>query len=50
MKCVLEGTLLAYGKTRVWSLAQEKKANQVLARGIRRCLGVDRYNMWEFGY
>ena len=22
----------------------------VLARGIRRCLGLDRYNMWEHGY
>ena len=50
MRCVLEGTLLACGKTRVWSLAQERKANQVLARGIRRCLGLDRHNMREFGY
>ena len=50
MRCVLEGTLLACGKSRVWSLAQEKKANQVLARGIRRSLGLDRFNMREFGY
>ena len=50
MRCVLEGTLLACRKTRVWSLAQERKANQVLARGIRRCLGLDRFNMREFGY
>ena len=50
MRCVLEGTLLACCKTRVWSLAQERKANQVLARGIRRCLGLDRFNMREFGY
>ena len=42
MRAVVEGTLLACGKSRVWSLAQERKANQVMARGIRRCLGVDR--------
>ncbi|CAE7493888.1 unnamed protein product [Symbiodinium sp. CCMP2592] len=50
MRAVVEGTLLACGKSRVWSLAQERKANQVMARGIRRCLGVDRYNMREYGY
>ena len=50
MRCVLEGTLLACGKSRVWSLAQGKKANQVLARGIRRSLGLDRFNVREFGY
>ena len=50
MRCVLEGTLLACSKSRVWSLAQERKANQVLARGIRRCLGLDRYNMRQFSY
>ena len=50
MRCVLEGTLLACCKTRVWSLMQERKANQVLARGVRRCLGLDRFNMRDFGY
>ncbi|CAE7713008.1 unnamed protein product [Symbiodinium sp. CCMP2592] len=50
MRAVVEGTLMACGKSRVWSLAQERKANQVMARGIRRCLGVDRYNMREYGY
>ena len=50
MRCVLEGTLLACSKSRVWSRAQERKANQVLARGIRRCLGLDRYNMRQFSY
>jgi ribonuclease HI len=50
MRCVLEGTLLACGKSRVWSRAQERKANQVLARGIRRALGLDVFNMSEHGY
>ena len=50
MRCVVEGTLLACCKTRVWSLVQERKASQVMARGIRRCLGLDRYNMREHGY
>ena len=50
MRAVVEGTLLACGKTRVWSSVQERKANQVLARGIRRCLGLDVFNMREFGY
>ena len=36
MRCVLEDTLLACCKTRVWSLAQERKANQVLACGCER--------------
>ena len=50
MRSVVEGTLLACGKTRVWSQAQERKANQVMARGIRRCLGLDKLNMREFSY
>ena len=50
MKCVLEGTLLACGKTRVWNLVQERKANQVLSRGVRRALGLDVFNMSEHGY
>ena len=50
MRAVLEGTLLACGKTRVWNQAHERKANQVLARGIRRCLGLDVFNMSENNY
>ena len=50
MKTVLEGTLLACGKTRVWTKVQERKAQQVFSRGIRRALGVDRLNMREFNY
>ena len=50
MRAVLEGTVLACGKTRVWNKVQELKAQQVLSRGIRRALGVDRHNMREFGY
>ena len=50
MRTVLEGTLLACGKTRVWNQAHERKANQVLARGIRRCLGLDVFNMSENNY
>ena len=50
MRTVLEGTLLACGKTRTWSKAQERKAQQVLSRGIRRALGVDRMSMWQHGY
>ena len=50
MRCVVEGTLLSCSKTRVWSLVQERKANQVISRGIRRCLGLDRFNMRQYGY
>ena len=50
MRTVLEGTLLAGGKTRTWSKAQERKAQQVLSRGIRIALGVDRMSMWQHGY
>lgn len=50
MRSVLEGTLLACGKTRVWSKVQERKAQQVLSRGIRRALGVDRLNMRQHSY
>ena len=50
MRTVVEGALLACGKTRVWSKVQEKKAQQVLSRGIRRALGVDRMSMWQHGY
>ena len=50
MKTVLEGTLLACGKTRVWSKVQERKAQQVFSRGIRRAVGVDRLSMRDFGY
>ena len=35
---------------RVWNQAQERKANQVLARGIRRCLGLDVFNVSENNY
>ena len=50
MKTVFEGTLLACGKTRVWSTVQERKAQQVFSRGIRRALGVDRLNTRQHGY
>ena len=50
VRAVLEGTLLACGKSRVWNLAQERKANQVLSRGVRRCLGLDIFNMSERRY
>ena len=50
MRTVLEGTLLAGGKTRTWSKAQERKAQQVLSSGIRIALGVDRMSMWQHGY
>ena len=39
MRCVLEGTLLACGKSRVWSLAQERKANRV-GKGYSPMFGV----------
>ena len=50
MKAVLEGTVLACSKSRVWSTVQEKKMQQVLSRGIRRCLGLDVVNTREHGY
>ena len=50
MRTVVEGTVLACGKTRVWSKVQERKMQQVLARAIRRCLGLDVFNMREHGY
>ncbi|CAJ1414131.1 unnamed protein product, partial [Effrenium voratum] len=50
MRAVIEGTVLACGKTRVWSSAQERKIQQVLSRAVRRSLGLDVFNMREYGY
>ena len=49
MKAVLEGTVLACSKTRVWSKVQEKKM-QVLSRGVRPCLGLDVFSTREHKY
>ena len=50
MRAVIEGAVLACGKTRIWSSAQERKIQQVLSRAVRRSLGLDVFNMREYGY